>query len=513
MKLIVSFTLLFAAAKCSRILIVFPMVGRSHYILGNAFGKGLADAGHDVTMLSPFEDKKPPKNGKYTEVVLTGLSEEENKPKTLANLLDLENMNPFWYIPLVNILGTEITRNTFAHPNFQKLLKSNQTFDAVIIEQFNNDALKVLAHHYKAPLITFSTVGASVWVNPLVGNPSPPSYIPEIFFDFTHNMTFWQKLTNWLFRISYELNRHLIFFPAQNKLMHEYFPDAPDLSDIIYNSSVLFLNSHESINQPIPHVPCMIDIGGFHVNAPKELPKDLKDFLDGAEEGVVYFSMGSNIKPSQISDNQKKALHQAFGKIKQKVLWKWDEDSIEGKPDNVKLGKWFPQADILAHPNTKLFITHGGLLSTTETIYHGVPVLALPVFADQKMNAARATLDGYGLTIKLSELDEEKLSSALDNLLNDPRYRDNAKMRSNLMHDRPVKPMDLAVYWTEFVIKHKGAPHLRVAGVDLPWYKYLLLDVISFTLLCIISLLVIIYMVIKRILGAILKTRGKVKKN
>lgn len=47
----------------------------------------------------------------------------------------------------------------------------------------------------------------------------------------------------------------------------------------------------------------------------------------------------------------------------------------------------------LAHPNTKLFITHGGLLSTTETTYHGVLILAVPVFADQEMNAARATMD------------------------------------------------------------------------------------------------------------------------
>jgi hypothetical protein len=43
--------------------------------------------------------------------------------------------------------------------------------------------------------------------------------------------------------------------------------------------------------------------------------------------------------------------------------------------------------------------------------------------------------------------------------------------------------LDTAVYWVEYVIRHGGAPHLRVAGLDLPWYKYLLLDVIAFSAL------------------------------
>lgn len=75
---------------------------------------------------------------------------------------------------------------------------------------------------------------------------------------------------------------------------------------------------------------------------------------------------------------------------------------------------------ILAHPNCKLFISHGGLLSTTETINFGVPVLALPVFGDQKMNAVRITSKGFGLTISFSELTEERLRNDLDELLGNP---------------------------------------------------------------------------------------------
>ncbi|KAJ8954683.1 hypothetical protein NQ318_011375 [Aromia moschata] len=226
----------------------------------------------------------------------------------------------------------------------------------------------------------------------------------------------------------------------------------------------------------VPLVPSMIEIGGFHVAPPKKLPKDLQDYLDNASEGVIYFSLGSNLK------KKRDMLLRVFSKLKEKVLWKWEDDILPGQPPNVKLGKWFPQQDILAHPNVKVFITHGGLLSTTETIYHGVPILAIPVFADQHDNAANAVKNGYALSLAYHDpnFSEENLLHLLKELLYNPTYRDNVKQRSKLFHDRPQKPMDAAVYWVEYVVRNRGASHLKVAGVGMPWYKYHLVDVIAF---------------------------------
>ena len=53
---------------------------------------------------------------------------------------------------------------------------------------------------------------------------------------------------------------------------------------------------------------------------------------------------------------------------------------------------------------------------------------------------------------------------------------------SSLHKDRPIEPLDLAVFWVEFVMRHKGAPHLRPAAHDLTWYQYHSLDVIGFLL-------------------------------
>jgi hypothetical protein len=62
-------------AESAKILGVFPVPGRSHYILGSTLLKALAEKGHDVTMISCFGEKDPPKNGTYRDVVISGLLE------------------------------------------------------------------------------------------------------------------------------------------------------------------------------------------------------------------------------------------------------------------------------------------------------------------------------------------------------------------------------------------------------------------------------------------------------
>ena len=68
--------LLISGAQCAKILGVFPMAAPSHYILGNNLMRGLAEKGHDVTVISPFTEKNPPKNGSYRDIVLKGFKEE-----------------------------------------------------------------------------------------------------------------------------------------------------------------------------------------------------------------------------------------------------------------------------------------------------------------------------------------------------------------------------------------------------------------------------------------------------
>ena len=64
-------------------------------------------------------------------------------------------------------------------------------------------------------------------------------------------------------------------------------------------------------------------------------------------------------------------------------------------------------------------------------------------------------------------------------------YKEKAMWLSTIQRNQPIKPLDRAVFWIEFVMRHKGAKHLRPAAHNLAWYQYHSLDVIGFLLACV----------------------------
>lgn len=69
--------------------------------------------------------------------------------------------------------------------------------------------------------------------------------------------------------------------------------------------------------------------------------------MDLAENGVVYFSLGSTMKGSLIGDELKSIILDTLADLPYMVLWKFEEEDIPGKPENVKIMKWVPQQDLL----------------------------------------------------------------------------------------------------------------------------------------------------------------------
>lgn len=213
-------------------------------------------------------------------------------------------------------------------------------------------------------------------------------------------------------------------------------------------------------------------------------------------------SLGSNVRSSDLSEEKLSIFLNKFKTIKQKIIWKF-EGNLPNKPDNVIIGKWLPQNDILAHPNVKVFISHCGKGGVTEAKYHGVPVLAIPLFAEQSGNAGIIESEGWALQIPFADLNETIFSKTLNEIISNPKYGKRAQELSRLYRDRPEHPLDKAVFWIEYVIRHNGARHMQSPAIHLNVFQYYMVDVIA-TILALFYLIIkiirILYKQLKRVI-------------
>jgi glucuronosyltransferase len=201
-------------------------------------------------------------------------------------------------------------------------------------------------------------------------------------------------------------------------------------------------------------------------------------------------TFGSYAKTSGFSIDQTNAIFKTFSNLKQRIIMKWEDTNLGNKNENILISKWLPQDDILAHSKIKLFISHCGLGGIMEAKFHGVPMVCVPLVGDQPNNARKISHEGWSSTLNLNDLTEETLSAAINEVLTNPKYAQTVQLLSLLIRDRPMSALDTAVYWTEYVLRHHGAPHLHYPGADLNFFQYNSIDVILF-------LIVVVYLTVK----------------
>lgn len=368
-------------------------------------------------------------------------------------LNDMRSLNLLWKYLEIN---QQITTLTSSDRNFCAFLRSKQQFDVVIVEVLMGDALLALGQYFNAPVIATSAIGATKWTADLVGMPRFPAHMPNAVDPYTDRMTFWQRthtsLSYWFDALITE--PYLLW--SQQALMAQIFPvhasDWPSFSEIRRNVSLVLLNTHNTYGVPMAYTPNMIEVGGLHIKRePAPLKSNVRRFLDAAQSGAIYVSLGSNVLLSRLPNKAKTAILTAFTAYPSvRLLIKCDEFVTipSHSAADVLIEPWFEQQSVLAHPNVRAFVTHGGLLSITgklpftqemptnsisfgtlpcfsptlESVHFGKPVIGIPFFFDQHMNMALAEQIGFGLSIPYEYLTAEKLKLAVGKLLENTRF-------------------------------------------------------------------------------------------
>ncbi|XP_066431804.1 UDP-glucuronosyltransferase 1-6-like isoform X3 [Eleutherodactylus coqui] len=361
-------------------------------------------------------------------------------------------------------------------------------FDAVLTDPFLLCGV-ILAEHLDLPNVNFLRGLPCALDYESAQCETPLSYVPRLFSKFSDKMTFMERMQNFMVKLLEPYYCRAIY-NLWIKLASELLKKDITPVQLFSRSSVWLLRYDFVFEYPKPVMPNMIFIGGINCKPAKPLPKDFEKLVESSgEHGFVVFSLGSMV--SEIPMNKAMDIAEAFRYIPQTVIWRYTGKPPSNLGNNTHLVKWLPQNDLLAHPKARAFITHGGSHGIYEGICNAVPMVVLPLFGDQMDNAKRIESRGAGLTLNVLDMTPEDLSNAIDAVINVPSYKENIQEMSALHLDRPINPLDLAVHWVEFVMRHKGAPHLRPAAHDLNWIQYHSLDVFGFLLAVMVTILFI----------------------
>uniref|UniRef100_A0A8C4T4P9 UDP-glucuronosyltransferase n=1 Tax=Erpetoichthys calabaricus TaxID=27687 RepID=A0A8C4T4P9_ERPCA len=322
--------------------------------------------------------------------------------------------------------------------------------------------------------------------------PAPPSYVPTVLSLHTDTMDFQMRLRNFMSYLGLYLFSHEWSFSNWDSYYREITGRPTSLCEMMGKAEIWLIRTYWDFEFPRPYLPNFQFVGGLHCRPAKALPEDMEEFAQSSgDHGIVVLTFGSMIK--NLTREKANLIASALGQIPQKVLWRYSGETPETLAPNTRLYNWIPQNDLLGHPKTRAFITHGGTNGIYEAIYHGIPMVGIPMFGDQPDNMVHMKAKGAAVVVNFNTMTSQDLVDALNTVINNPTYKESAMKLSRIHHDQPVKPLDTAVFWIEFVMRHKGAKHLRPAAHNLTWYQYHCLDVIAFLLVCILTSMIITY--------------------
>ena len=319
-------------------------------------------------------------------------------------------------------------------------------------------------------------------------------------------MSYFQRVQNTLIYI-----KLMTFSDPLNPpdIVGKFAPEMPHLTNQqLQAKTVLYLlETDEFIDYHLATTPDMKMIGGTETRPAEPLSGELKSFMDTATQGAVIISFGSVV--NHIPGNILNKFSEVF-KRESKIKFVFRSGKKTKIAGNVMYMPWIPQNDLLGHNNANIFITHCGDKGQFEALYHGVPMVGMPVFGDQPYNALRMVRKGFGIQLNVAEFTPDMLRSAIQELLRDSSYKENIRKASEIFRNRPMPPGKRTAWWIDHVIKY-GGDHLHSEAIHLPLYQFLLLDVflgLSAILLLFISICVMCFNVL-----CYVKRRTKQKKD
>ncbi|XP_055688534.1 UDP-glucosyltransferase 2-like isoform X1 [Lutzomyia longipalpis] len=503
------FSLIFGA----NILVLEGLPSPSHHVLFSVVNRALAARGHNVTSISADIDQKPKANLTYLHLdrVYETLYADGD-----INLIDIGKVNPLMTFVILAQLILKTFSGVQKSSGYKQLLNYPDDFevDLVIYDFIACPLLLGFMHKFNnPPLIGLTGYNAISQTSTLLGSPYHSAFVPH-HCRLDDQNGFLKRVGNYVLHwLDYFLRKYFIL-PKIEAGLRKDLPDLPSLAQLEETARIAMINYHPVFEPAEPMLPGVIGIAGLQIMDPKPLPEDLAKLA--ADRGFIFFSLGTNTQPEWLGEERLRYIVEAIGELKEfTFFWK-----VKGKleihlPTNLVQRPWFPQSDLLAHPNAKLFISHCGLLSTHEATWRGVPILGVPIILDQFMNTIRAVKAGMALEYDIRNVKKETFKAAILEMITNPKYKENAMIRSKLFRDQPEKPLDRAIWWIEYVLRNPNENIFKSETLEMNIFQRHDVDIVVFLFSVLIVLLYVSYRITVAVLRKIWRSlmRDKRKKD
>ncbi|KAM9743283.1 UDP-glucuronosyltransferase 2B31-like [Menidia menidia] len=487
--------------------LVFPLDG-SHWINMNVIIEELHNRGHEVTVLRPSDSWYiKPDSPHYKAITINSSAgfDRENFGSYVMKTLNMRRQgSSFW------------TRMALEYDLVKNFYEMNKMVLQMVEDIFQDTKLMQTLRDAKYDLIlTDPATGGGVLLGhrlglPLVFNvrwtiqgeghqaiaPSPLSYIPIPGSELTDKMTFSQRIQNVLYYIFTCVQIWYVTDPNYKPFVHRHFGSDVHYMELFQAADIWLMRNDFTFEFPRPTMPNVVYMSGFQCKPAKPLPEELEAFVQSSgEHGIIVMTLGTLVEnlPEEISEE----IAAAFAQLPQKVIWKHKGKRPSSLGDNTLLLDWLPQNDLLGHPKTRLFVAHGGTNGVQEAMYHGVPLVGLPLMFDQFDNFFRMEARGVAKVLDFGTVNRDIFLEALKEVLHVPSYQEKMKKLSSLHRDQPMKPLDRAMFWIEFVMRHKGAAHLRTESYKMSTIQYYSIDVVAFLLAVVFTILTVLIYTVK----------------
>jgi len=172
---------------------------------------------------------------------------------------------------------------------------------------------------------------------------------------------------------------------------------------------------------------------------PRETPVSLPDWWRGSDAPLIYMTFGTVLGHMSIAAETfrmaLKAVERTHARVLLTVGRRFDASTLGPVPANVHLEPWIDQARVLDHAD--LVVCHGGSGTTLAALAAGVPLVIVPLFADQFENARRIAAARAGRVVEsqirtggtrsINAAAAPEITRSIEDVLGDVTYRDRTR--------------------------------------------------------------------------------------